>query len=300
MKKILLVFLSFFCLATVYAQELKMDVQISTPTLNFADPKSIETLKTAISEFFNNNKWTSDNYKPEERIEASLLINIKEDRSPTNFKADFRLQSVRPVYKSTYTSPLMSFIDKDVSFSYQEFQPIENSATSYVDNLSSILTYYAYIIMGFDYDSFENYGGNPHLEVAQQIINNIPSNVSQADRSWTVSGPDRSRYWMLENLNNPRARKFREAFYEYHRLGMDGMYEDADRARAIILSTLNTVAEINKNYPNSMIVQMFTDAKKEEIVEIFAVSNIGEKKRVYDIMVKLDPARTDQYVKLKK
>lgn len=285
---------------SIKAQELKMDVKVNyAQQLKLVDPALIQQLENAISEFYNNNKWTEDLYEDNEKIECSLLINIKEELSVNSFQADFRIQSVRPVFKSNYTSQLLNYIDKDVRFTYQEFQPLENSSTSFVDNLSSILTFYAYVIIGHDYDTFSQAGGDPHFKTAQNILNNIPSNISSGDNGWSALGTDRNRYWLIESILSPKSTEYREAMYEYHRLGIDLMESDVDKGRLLMMNSITLIDRAYKAYPRSMIIQMFSDSKREEIIEIFRVAEKNQRRRIYDIMVAIDPARADQYNPLK-
>lgn len=282
------------------AQELKMDVKVNyAQQLKLADPSLLNQMETSISEFFNNNKWTDNNYEEVEKIECSLLINIKEELGTNSFQADFRIQTVRPVFNSNYNAQLLNYIDKNVRFGYQDFQPIENSSTSFVDNLSSILTYYAYVIIGFDEDTFSENGGNNSFKTAQNIVTNVPSSVSSSDNSWTALGSEQNRYWLIDNLLSPKSSEFRTAMYEYHRQGMDLMSKDVDKGRLIMMNSITMVDRAYKAFPRSMIIQMFSDSKREEIIEIFRVAEKEQKRRVYDIMVAIDPARTDQYGPLK-
>lgn len=282
------------------AQELKMDVKVNyAQQLKLADPSLLNQMETSISEFFNNNKWTDNNYEEVEKIECSLLINIKEELGTNSFQADFRIQTVRPVFNSNYNAQLLNYIDKNVRFGYQDFQPIENSSTSFVDNLSSILTYYAYVIIGFDEDTFSENGGDNSFKTAQNIVTNVPSSVSSSDNSWTALGSEQNRYWLIDNLLSPKSSEFRTAMYEYHRQGMDLMSKDVDKGRLIMMNSITMVDRAYKAFPRSMIIQMFSDSKREEIIEIFRVAEKEQKRRVYDIMVAIDPARTDQYGPLK-
>lgn len=298
--RIFLLSLSMMMSVLVFGQELKIDVKISTPTLNLSDPKVIQDMKKSITEFYNNNKWTDDEYKDHERIEGSLLITVKSEVAVNVFVADFTFQTIRPVYNSTYTTKNFYHIDKDITFKYEEFQRVENSKSSFIDNLSSILTFYAYVMLATDYDSFSPFGGGEHIETAQSVISEVPSSVSSTDREWTPQGSRRSRYQLIQDLLNPNIRSFRQAYYEYHRLSLDIMADDAARGKAIMLSALSAIEKANQTYPNSIVMRNFASAKTEEIVEIFKVTNRGEKKRVHGILAALDPANADKYAILKR
>ena len=295
MKNTILPFLISLFSTLAIGQELKIDVQVNAPRLVNADPRIFVTLEKQITEFLNNTKWTDDDYEDYERIEGSLNVTITADQNATNFTADFFFQSIRPIYNSNYKSPLLNLVDSGVSFTYNEAQPIENNTNVYVDQLSSILTYYAYMMIAFDYDSFSPLGGDPYFNLAQDIVNSIPSDNRAASTGWQTSGNRFNKYWRVENMLNPKVRPMRQAFHEYYIGAMDQMTVDMDKSKAIIVSALTTIKGVNSVYPNSVAMQMFVDSKREEILELFKGSGKGQQKKVYDIMVKLDPAQASEY-----
>jgi hypothetical protein len=299
MKKIYIVFALIMTFGLGKAQDLNFDVKISTPKLATADPKIFKTLERSITEFFNNQKWSDNEFEEHEKIEASVQITITEDFSTNSFAADFYIQSLRPVYGSNYNSQMMNYVDKNIRFGYEELQPIQHSANNFYDNLSSILTFYAYMIIGLDYDSFSPLGGEKYFQTAQNVVASIPSNVSAVDPSWSPSGNNFNRFKMVENMLNPRVRSFRQAFYEYHRKSLDIMTSDVPKARAIMLSSLKSVQDVDKSFPNSMILRMFADSKGAEIVEIFKQSDRATQKRVYNMLTQIDPSQASQYSALK-
>ena len=277
------------------AQELSLDVTISTPKLNLVDPSTFDILKNSVREFMNNTQWTDDEFESEERIKGNLQITIKEELNAQTFIADIRLNTIRPVFDSNYGTPVLNLIEKDLTFTYVPQQSIEVSRNSFVDNLSSVLTFYAYVIIGSDYDTFSSLGGDPYFQICQEIMNGIPSNVQDSDRDWTQRGSRRGRYWIVENLLNPKVRSFRKAIYDYHRLSLDNMTEDPSKARAIMLGAITEVSNTERAYPNAMIVQMFTDSKREEIIEVFKEADRGSQNKVGKLMIKIDPARSSDY-----
>lgn len=300
MRTLLYIFVLVGLTLSSIAQELNLDVTINTPTLNIADPQVFRTLETAISDFYNNSVWTDDDFEPEERIEGTVQINIKQDLSTNTFVADFLVSSARPVYNSNYYSQTIKLIDKDVGFSYEQYGPLFNNANSFSDNLSAILSYYAYVILGTDYDTFSPLGGEKHFQIAQSIVNSIPPSVSGSDRAWTAIGSKRNRYWLIENLLNPRVKPYRQAIYDYHRRSLDDMHNDPDRSRAVMLSSITSIGDVNDNFPNSMILKLFSDTKRQEIVEIFDVGSQGEKDKVYNIMTEIDPALSSEFKSLRR
>lgn len=288
------IFLFLLCAKGVAAQELNFSVVVSAPQLGITDPKVIKTLEKEAQEFLNTTKWTSDEFEDEERIEGNLLITITKENAANSFVADFTIQSIRPVFNSTYKTKLINYKDAGYSFNYVENQPIRNSEEKYFDNLSTILTFYANVVLGLDYDSFSKFGGEPYFEKANYIVQSLPTNLVNSG-NWAKTTNKISRFWLMENIYNPRMRAFREAMYTYHRRGLDVMWEDAGKGKAVILSAMKNLEKVNESYPNSMLIRMFSDSKNSEITEVFQVGDRAEKLKVYEIMVVLDPYRANQY-----
>lgn len=280
-------------------QEFNFKVTVTAPNLKTVDANIFEQLEKDLESFINNTKWTSGTYEAHERIEGKLQITITEEFTQTSFAGDFIVQASRPVYQASYTSPLINHIDKNVNFVYNLNQEIERSEDNYTDNLSSVVTFYLYMILGLDADSFELNGGTPHYQTAQNVINVLPQGVVSADPGWQSQGKRRSRYWLVENVLNPRVRPFRQAFYEYHREGLDRMAEDRGRARAVIASNITLIADVNQAFPNSMVLTVFGNTKREELVQLFEVASPGQRKKIYNTMVKVNPILAEHLKTLK-
>ena len=299
MKNIfLLTFLLCSGISPLFAQELNIKVSIVTQgSINSLtnDASLFKDLEKNITEFINTTKWTDDEYETHEKIRGSLQLTITEEVQSNVFKAELVVQTERPVYNSTYSSPLINLIDKNVSFTFNGLQPLLKTTNTFYDNLSSILSFYVYYIMGMDYDSFSLNGGEPHFLKAQEIITSLPSNYVRDDGWKNDGGGRRNRYWLIENILNPRMRQFRQAFYEYHRLSLDKMYDEPDKSRAVMLSALTSIGQANLEYPNTYLIQMFGDAKKDEVVEIFKLGDKGQKIKVKGIMVGMDASKTEKY-----
>ena len=283
---------SYFTHKTI-SQEFNIDVSVSAPALKVADPRTIRTLEKAIREFYNDTKWTSDEFENEELIEGSIQFNIKDDPAANTFVADMYITTGRPVYNSNYSSPVLNHVDRDIRFTYNEGDPLRDSRSNFTDNISSVLTFYAYVILGFDYDTFSPMGGDAYFNLANNVLANIPPNVASQDKNWSSLGSDRNRYWLMENILNARVKRYRQAMYDYHRKGLDKIETDVGISKAIIFSSIKEVAAVNEVYPNSMVVQMFSNSKRAEILEIFKNSVKSEQRRVFDIMANLDPAQSD-------
>lgn len=286
----------FLLLTTVaVGQEFNCQVRVNVQKLTTVDPKVFATLEQSLSELMNNTKWTDDYFQTEERINCNVLLTIQEEESPTSFKADLAIQASRPVFNSTYETAILNHIDKEVKFSYEQYQPILFSRNNFNDNLSAVLSFYAYIILGLDYDSFSSFGGERYLQTAQEILNSIPASAASAYPGWKSVESNRNRFWIIENLLSPRVRPFRQSWYEYHRHGLDKMADDPAGGRAVIAAALDRLPEVNQSYPNSMILQMFTNAKSKEIVEIFKLGTREEKDKVIQAMTRIDATNANEY-----
>jgi|VirMetMinimDraft_7_1064189.scaffolds.fasta_scaffold11406_1 hypothetical protein len=279
------------------AQDFNTQVTINTPKIQSVDPKIFKNLETAIEEFMNTRNWIEDNFEPEERIELNIVITIDKELSQTEFEGQMTIQASRPVYKSGYNSVLFQNLDKNFKFTYGEYERLDFSENTFTSNLTSTLAFYAYVILGMDYDSFSEMGGEDHLQKAQDILNSVPRGVAEG---WTASGGgivNRSRYWIIENLLSPRMKDMRRAMYQYYMLGLDRIAQEdqTEKGLAAILSALETIDAVNQSNPNSMWVQLFSDAKKDELINLFQVADFNTKRKIYGIMVKLDGTRANDY-----
>lgn len=295
MKKVLFLIPLLMTGLFLRAQELNATVRVNVQKLQTVDPQVFETLEQTLLEFLNSQKWTNDVFELEERINCNILLTIQEERSPTSFKADLAIQASRPVYGTTYETALFNHIDKDVTFTYEQFQPLQFSQNVFNDNLSTVLSFYAYIILGMDYDSFSPLGGEPYFQIAQQILNSVPQSAAAANPGWRSLDGNRNRYWIIENILSPRVRPYRQAMYEYHRQALDIMAEDVNTGRGMMVNALSQISDVDQAYPNSMIVQMFVNAKSQEVVEIFKKGTRQEQDQVIQIMSKIDPTNSSRY-----
>ncbi|MFZ4634138.1 MAG: DUF4835 family protein [Saprospiraceae bacterium] len=277
--------------------ELNSTVRINTPQLQNTDRKVFDQLEISLREFLNNTKWTKETFELEERIKCNFILTISEELGGNAYKGELAVQSVRPVYASSYDSPLISYLDRDVTFSYDQNQPIEFVLDATENqNLATLFAFYAYIIISLDYDSFSLYGGEPYIQTALQLVTNVQNSTNGAP-GWRPqdSGKNRNRYWMVENLTSPRSKLIRSAYYTYHRKGLDIFTINMDEGKKTVLAALEEVDKVNNAYFNSMIVQMFANAKKEELVEMWKVGDRAQRDRVSQIMIKIDPVNTNRY-----
>ena len=245
----------------------------------------------------NNTAWTNHIYTNEERIECNILINLQ-DHSGDEFKGSIQVQSRRPTYNTSYSTTILNFKDDDVRFNYVEFEPLEFSITEHRSSLTSILAYYAYVIIGLDYDTFSMLGGTEFYQKAELIVNNAQN---AREKGWKAFENRKNRYWLIENILNDRYKGLREFLYRYHRLGIDIMESKEAPGRAEIAESLDLLQKIYRQKPDPYLFfyDLMMSAKSDELVNIFSESFMAEADRVYKILVEIDPARSDKYKKIK-
>lgn len=277
------------------AQELSATISVSTPKLQTTDPEIFKTLEKDLRDFLSQQRWTTTEYKPYEKIECSFQVNIKSELGNNVFQADIAVKAIRPVYGSEYKTVLINHVDRDIVFPYQQFQPIENGTDLFRDNLSAVFSFYAHLILGLDADSFTPFGGEEEFQLAQNIINQIPPSAADADKGWQSLNRKTTRYWIMENYLSPRFKSFREAWYNYHRKSLDLMYNNPGQGVVTMIDALKEVEKTNIAYPQSVGVLLFVSGKSDEIVEIMKQADRVQKNSVFEIMRKLDPSNSGKY-----
>jgi len=279
------------------AQELNCIVTVATPQIQSSDKKIYETLQAAIYEFMNSRKWTNYTYSVEEKIECTILITIS-DRTNDVFKGTIQVQSRRPVYKSSYKSVMLNLIDKDLQFSYVEYQALDFSENTY-SSLTSLLAYYAYVIIGMDFDSYQLKGGTPYFEKAQTIVSNAQNAAEPGWKSFE-SSKQQNRYWLVENLTNNIYAPIRESIYNYHRKGLDQLVDNVAVGKNAITAALEKLKTVHEEKPNSYLMQCFFTSKVDEIVNIYSVATTVEKTKVAAICKLIDPSNSTKYNQITK
>ncbi len=277
------------------AQEMLFSVKVNTQKLQTVEPRVFKTLENTLLEFLNNQKWTEDSFEPEERIECNLLLTIQEELSPTSFKANLAIQASRPIFGSDQSSLMLNHLDNELVFDYQEYDPIQYSRNTFNDNLSAVLSFYVFVILGMDYDSFAPFGGEKYFQNAQEIVATLPQNIADGDGGWNSLKSDKNRFWIIENVLSPRVRPYRQAMYDYHRQALDIMSENVDAGRAIMMDAIEAIKGVAQAYPNAIIMQMFVNSKSEEIIEIFKRGSRQEKDKVVRAMTRLDASNAGKY-----
>lgn len=294
-KGICLAMVIAFCnVIKINAQELRCVVSINSQKITTSDRNIFSNMQQVIAEFMNNTRWTTDKFKSEERIDCSLNIIIDTRPSNNEFTGSIQITANRPVYKSTYNSPLMNIKDDKFQFKFVEFQQLEWNENGSNTNLVNVLAFYAFMILGFDYDSYSPLGGTVYFSKAQVIVNNS-ANVSEP--GWRAFESDRNRYWLCENINAPLFKPVRELMYKMHRKGLDEMTKDQPTALRTISESILPLKKIQQTRPTSWLLQNFCYAKSDEIINIFKGEPVPPdmKNTVKLAMQEIDIANASKY-----
>jgi hypothetical protein len=276
-----------------HAQEMNFAVKVNNLQVRLADPKVFVSLENALKELINGTKWTDDIFEQNERLTGSITLTIDKENSQSNFTTKLAIQVNRPVYGTDATTPLFTHLDKELTFSYEQFQPLQFTKTNFTDNLTTAIGYYMYVILAMDYDSFAPQGGEAHWQTAQDLYNILPDGAKGEWKGKELGNTN--RYWFVENILSPRLKGFRQGIYEYHRLAMDYASADMNRCKTMILQSLERMEEANQSYPNTLALRMFSATKVDELIEIFKGAAPDQKTRLLSIMQKIDPANGSKY-----
>lgn len=296
MKKIwILLFSLLGYISSIHAQELDCSVRVEAVKSQNIEPRVFKTLETAVYEFMNGRKWTNEKFEPSEKIKCSIIINITESPSEGDYKAHFIVQSQRPVFNSSYQSPVFSQNDKEADFEYFEFQQLDFIANGYTNNLTSLLAYYAYMIIGYDYATFSPNGGETYFRLAKSVIDAIPQSARSKFKGWSAFDGTNNRFQLVDAILNPRYKLYNQILYSYHYSGMDRMYNDITTARQAIISNIKDLEVMNNDNPNNVLLRTFFVAKSDEIRNILKGATPNEKGPMVDVLSKLDPINAEKY-----
>lgn len=274
------------------AQELNCTVQVIAPQIANVETSVFESLEDGIRGFMNGRRWTNDNFEFEELIECTMQITISEAIGNTKFSGTIQVQSNRPIYNSDYNTPMLFINDGDLEFEWINGTAIIFNPGQHRDNLSSILAYYAYMILGLDYDSFGLEAGSEYFLKAQTIV----ANAQTSGRSgWLASQGKQNRYWLVENMLSQTFRPLRLCMYNYHRRGFDLIESDIEGARLNIADALIEMRSTNRIRPASYNLQVFFLAKSDEIIKLFSPAPEAERVRLLPILKQMDPGNISKY-----
>ena len=283
---------------SVSAQELEIRIQVSHSQLQGVDNTKYENMQKALNEFVTNQIWTNNVFKTEERIKCNMVLNITKEVYSDEFQGTLQVVSSRPVYGTGYDSPMLNLLDKNIQFKYTDGETLTFNENSH-DELTSLIAYYVYIIIGFDYDSFGKMGGTPYFEKAQKIVNNAQGSNYAGWKSFETN--KRNRYWLAENLMNSVYAPIREYIYKYHRLGLDLMGTRLADGCTSIAEGMNDLLKVHRQKSGSYLMSIFFDAKADEIVNIFSnSSDQAQQNKVYNFLKEIDASNLSKYDKIKK
>jgi hypothetical protein len=288
---LLLVMLSF----SVKGQELNCNVKINYERITDANPQIFKTLEKSLSDFVNNTHWTTRNFGRNEKIECSMFINVSAYDSNA-FSATLTVQSSRPVFNSSYTSPILNFNDKDFSFRYTEGENLYYNPNSFDSNLISVVAFYANIILGLDADSYQKSSGTPYYEVAQSI-----ASIAQGGgyKGWSQQDGNQNRYFLINDILSNTFTPFREALYEYHYLALDKMVDNQKEGKEKVIAALKTLSKVQSVRPNAFLTRLFFDAKADEIVNIFSGGPMVSITELSEVLNRVSPLNSSKWSKIK-
>ncbi len=292
MKKCFVILSLFLSVLAVQAQELMCQVSVNSQQIQGSDRHIYDNMQNAIRDFVNNRKWTPYTLKVEEKIECSMLITLSERVSDDEFRGTIQVQARRPAYGSSYNSVMLNLMDKDFQFKYLETSPLDFDENSHLSGLTSVLAYYAYMLIGLDFDSFEEYAGSPYFNKAQTIVNNAQNTP---EKGWKAFESKKNRYWMVENLLNQSYSALRQANYQYHRKGLDMMKDNLQTGRAGVMAAIELLQKAYREKPGLYFSQLFIDAKRDEICNIFAGASVADKNKVVAMLKEIDPSHSGDY-----
>lgn len=277
------------------AQDLQCNVQVVADGVQASNKAIFQDMENAISQFMNQRKWISDKVQTQEKINCNFVINIK-DFNIDQFQAEVNITSSRPVYGTTYNTPIFQHFDQEWNFSYAQFQSLDYQENANVMQLTTLLAFYANVIIGLDFDTFAPEGGQAYYSKALQL-----RNLAQGTLGWNPSDGrgNRNKYYIIDQLLDDRFKSVRTALYQYHMKGMDKFKDDNEASRKEIYESLEKIRTIQEQLPNSVIFKIFFNAKRQELINIFQKADPGMKNRAITLLGKLDPSNVSTYDKIK-
>lgn len=299
MKKLVIILSLFLVGTSIWAQELKCTVSINSDQVQGTNKEVFNTLQRSIEEFVNTLRWTNMTFQEKERIDCSMLLVVKSVQD-NMYTCEFTCQSRRPVWGTSYFTPLLNIKDKYFIFTYQEYDRLDYQQTTFTTNLTALLAYYCYLIIGHDMDSFSKLGGTSCFQACESIVNAAQSASLETSEAagWKAFESNRNRYALISNIMDEAFKKYRLFYYEYHRHGLDEMVNNVANGRARIAKEMTVLKEAYNARPGTYIINTFLDAKCDELANIFEQGTTDEKKQVYDLLMLIDPTRQTTYDKI--
>lgn len=296
MKRALtVIFILFGILMTangLRAQELQCNVRVTSNKVEGSDKTIYQNLQHAINEFINNTKFTDINFRTAERIECSMLVDVK-SREGDYFSADINLALRRPVYKANYNTPLFNYVDRKFFFEYTDGQALDFNPNTYITNITSTLGFYVYLFLGMEFDSFSPNGGDPFFAIAETIANTAPQEAGN-ENGWNSTGRQ-NRYAIISEINNQTYQPLRMFMYDYHRRGLDVMAEHPDQGREAIVNALAQLQSVYERNSMCYFLQLLIESKRDEIVQVFSQGEQKIRIEASNIMKRIDPSQSSRY-----
>lgn len=303
-KKLFNIFLLSLITFSSFAQELNCKVKVMYDRIQGIDKQVFIGMERNITEFMNTRKWTTDQFQTNERIECNILINLTSQIEQDAFEATINIQATRPVFNTSYNTSLVNFMDREFKFRFNQFTPLQFDDNRVVgndpfaSNLTAVLAYYAYLVIGLDYDSFAPNGGTDYFKKAQNIVNNAPES-GKAINGWKAVDGNKNRYWIIDQMLNPRFKAFRGIWYNIHREGLDKMSTKPVESRRLILESLPQLVQLNRENPSSILLQFFFSAKSDEYASLVAQEEQGEKTKYISMLQQVDIPNIQKYNNIK-
>ena len=279
------------------AQELNARITVNGEKVAVANKQIFTTLQNALTEFVNNRRWTDATFAVNEKIDCNMTIIVNE-MDETTFKSEIQVQARRPVYNSSYTTTLLNFRDQELEFEYTEGETLDYNSNTLTNNLTATVVFYVYLILGLDFDSFALQGGNTYIQQAQQIVN-----LAQSEMGWTgwkAFDSNRNRHAVVTALQDNASEAFRQMWYTYHLMGRDELAANADRGRTTIIEAISALQTVKQARPTSVLLQMFSDAKLDELIAIYSKATSQERQEGYKFLMDIYPAQSTRLEELKK
>ena len=290
MRNILFIFL-LLLVSKAYAQEFNCNIVVNAQQTGNENVQVFKTLERQLNEFVNNTSWTRISFKPQERINCNMVITFQ-DYDSDLFRATLQIQSSRPVFNSSYSTPIYNFNDRDFTFQYLEFQNLIFNPNQYESNLVSVIAFHIYMILGLDADSFQYHGGDNYFSQAQNILN---YSQQESFKGWKVEDGNQTRYILIDNILSPTFEEFRTVMYEYHIKGLDVMSNDPKKGKNQISDAIQDLSAMNTRRPNSFLMRVFFDAKADEIEEIFSDGPSVDIDDLVSILTKIAPTYSSKW-----
>ncbi|MGL5785677.1 MAG: DUF4835 family protein [Bacteroidales bacterium] len=289
---VLVLFLTF---SNLVAQELKVKVDVNSDKIQGTNKQPFQTLQNKLTEFMNEQKWSDAKFSNNEKIEATFVLTLTEVDGE-NYKGELQIQAKRPVFNSSYKTTLLNLRDINVDFTFREFEPLHFNINAIESNLTAIMAFYAYYVMGVDFDSFSPLGGSPFYQQAQAIAS---TQLSSGASGWNPSEGKRNRGLLIKDALDESSKSYRELWYNYHRQGLDEMSNSVEKGRLKITSSLPTLKQLRSDRPMTTIIATFGDAKLDEIPEIYSKSGNAEREEIYKLLSELFPTQRNRFESLR-